>query len=117
MTWKRNSTTRKAGLKLPDSKLAQAARWNDAMTEEQGLPAACEHLGVDLDTLMHLAEQRAMRLHMIQTGRFAELQALARTNEPKAVRLSRADRLAITTLMPAYLDGILIGHRAAQQED
>lgn len=78
---------------------------------------AARMLNVDLEELIHLSRQRAMRVRMVQTGRFPELQAVLKANKPKKLRLSSDDEDAIEHLMPVYMDGILLGLRAALEED
>lgn len=107
----------KLGLPDPNTPLIQAARWNDAIAEEEGFEAACERLGIPVEQLMYIAEQRALRIRFIQTGRLQELgwsldgrTRLAQvTDPPSVVSLSTEDRKAIETLKAVYLDAVLIG--------
>jgi hypothetical protein len=55
---------------MKDHPLGQAARYNDADAEEHGLVKACAMLGLHLPDVMYIAEQRAIRVVMLSSGRF-----------------------------------------------
>jgi hypothetical protein len=94
-------------------RLARAAADNDAVTEERGLEAAVAQLGLDVEDVVHVAEQRALRAVMLESGRAAEL-ALAHANgsqRPQGFALSEAEQIRMWHYAAMYADGIAIGVR------
>lgn len=122
------NTRERLGLPDPDSPLIRAARENDALADSGGLEEALRVIGLDLQTLRHVAEQRALRLRLIQTGRIDEVQQQSPmiidgstrerllTQDPYYPRLSAEDNEAIAMLTSLYFDAIAIGWRAHQFE-
>ena len=94
--------------------LAQAASDNDSMAEEIGLEGAVARVGLNVEDVRQVAEQRALRAVMVESGRLPELQRAHRqaSNRPQGFALSRMERhkLAIYTAM--YMDAITLGWRA-----
>lgn len=86
--------------------LSEAARYNDAQAEELGLPGFCRAHAIDLPGLMHVSEQRALRLVMMEKDLDPSV------TEPTAVRLTPEERKRLTTYQAACIDGIAIGIRA-----
>ena len=102
---------------IPDDNVwKQAARYGDAEAEEHGLPETCRKHGIDVDVLAHVAEQRAMRVALMASGRL-DPQAMD-GRRPTAIALSPDERrLQMLVLMPAYMDGLYIGWRARELTD
>ena len=67
-----------------------AARYNDAASEEHGFPEAIEHLGINPDTILHVAQQRALRLVMAGIpGAIEKMQAdIAAGKHAQAIELT-----------------------------
>lgn len=97
-----------------DNVFKQAARYGDAETEEHGLEEACARQGLDMAMLMHIAQQRALRVALMASGR---PQPPAGLGEVPVALSPDERRLIQTVLMPAYLDGIYIGWRARALHD
>lgn len=122
------NTREKLGLPDPDSPLIRAARENDALVDSGGLEHALRVIGVNFQTLRHIAEQRALRLRLIQTGRISEVQQQSPATidgttrqrllnqDPYYPKLSAEDNEAITMLTSLYMDAIAIGWRGHQFE-
>lgn len=92
--------------------LAEAAADNDALAEEHGVERVVSDLGLNLDDLVYIAEQRALRAVLMRSGRLDEL---PRSNNPKDVALNEGERAEMAALIPVYLDGITLGARWAQR--
>lgn len=103
---------RQSGVPEADQPLIEAARFNDAQAEEIGLPGAAASIGIDLTTLVHVAEQRAMRMMLVKLGRLEDLAALTRTPEFKPLRFTPEQQEEIAYLTTLYMDGIALGWRA-----
>lgn len=124
------NTREKLGLPDPNSPLLRAARENDALAESRGTEGACRDLGIDIDILNHIAEQRALRARLIQTGRIDEVrhapsawsldgstrERLA-SGDPWYPKLTAEDHEAIALLTALYFDAIALGWRARQITD
>lgn len=91
-----------------DHPLLLAARYNDAEAEDHGLRRTVEKHGIDFETLQYVAEQRALRIVMLQNGQLPEGQS----TECRTIELSTEQRGLLDALVPLYLDAILIGWRA-----
>lgn len=123
------NTREKLGLPDPNTPLIRAARENDVLAESRGIEGACREIGIDLATLNHIAEQRALRARLVQTGRIDEIrnppsawsldgstrQRLV-DRDPWYPKLSDEDHQAIALLTSLYMDAIMIGWRALQFE-
>lgn len=101
---------------FPDTEnpLIVAARYNDAESEEIGLEALVAKLGFDdLQALMHVCEQRALRVILLRRGGEAELR---RVHGPDYTRIPLTDfeKHELAYLTTVYLDAICIGVRAAK---
>ena len=97
-----------------------AARYNDAESEdnmsadpEVGLRTTVENHDLDFDVLLYIAEQRAIRIRLIETGRLGEM---SRT-QAVALSFSREDRDRIHVYTSLYLDSIFLGWRAKEIAD
>lgn len=123
------NTREQLGLPDPNSPLIRAARENDALADNRGLEATCAEIGMDLAVLQHIAEQRALRARLLETGRINELRGppSAMTldgstrqrlvdQDPWYPKLSAEDHKAIALLTSVYSDAIAIGWRAHQIE-
>lgn len=96
--------------------LAQAAADNDAMAEEGGIPMALQRLGLNVEDVMHVAEQRALRAVMVESGRLPELQRAHRMGSvrPQGFKLSRLEQHKMTIYTAMSADAIAIGWRAKE---
>lgn len=95
--------------------LAEAARYNDAQSEElESLEAWAEVNNINLADLIYVAEQRAGRMAMIMEGR--DPTKLPRTHFT-AVMLSAQSRALMPTLTMVAMDGISHGIRAGRMEN
>lgn len=92
--------------------LMEAARYNDAQAEEAGVKHAIEALGLTWDDVMYVAEQRALRIVLLQRGD-GSLEAAA-GGQP--FTLDDNDRAAMRVVALASLDGIALGWNAARIE-
>lgn len=92
-------------------KFAEAARYSDAQSDEHGLENYLARKGIDLNGLLHITEQRAMRVAMlaIDGATEQEMRQINATNEPTIVRLSPQAQHMMPALQAALLDGIVIG--------
>lgn len=93
--------------------LTEAARNNDAIAEEQGFEKAIQHLGLNVEAVMHIARQRAMRLVILVMRGPIVLKEL-NTGRPEVVRLSDDEEAMVQTLTLGLLDGIVIGWRGRE---
>lgn len=95
--------------------LREAARYNDADAEEHGSSGkVVEAMGLDVAEVRHVAEQRAMRMMLVLTGRAGELRRATEYNELNAIPFNEREREQIETMTLAYIDGIAIGWRGNQ---
>ena len=92
--------------------LMEAARYNDAQAQEGGVKHALERLGLTWDDAMYVAEQRALRVVLMQRGD-GSLEA-AVSGQP--FRLEHSDEAAMRFIALASLDGIALGWNAARIE-
>lgn len=83
-----------------------AVRYGDADTGELGLDDAIAKQGLNRETLEYVAEQRALRLILSQSGRENEIQHGA------APQLTITDKALLSGLVPLYMDALLAGWRA-----
>lgn len=97
-----------------DHPLAEATRYNDAETEDHGIEHVAANAGLEFSFLYYVAEQRALRAVLAKYGRANEFPH--RTDEGTAILLTPDQREEVENLAPFYLDGIMIGWRAAQIE-
>jgi hypothetical protein len=95
-------------------RLARAGADNDAIAEERGLEAAIGELELDAEDVKHVAEQRALRAVMVESGRAGEL-AIAHahgSNRAQGFSLSTAEKARLVFYTAVYMDGIALGLRA-----
>lgn len=123
------NTREELGLPDPNTPLIRAARENDALADSRGLEGACREIGIDFAILNHIAEQRALRARLVETGRIDEIrnppsawsldgstrERLA-SGDPWYPNLSDEDHKAIAVLTMIYMDAITIGWRAHEFE-
>jgi hypothetical protein len=85
--------------------LGLAARYNDADCEEKGFQAVFPMLGLELDDVIYIAQQRALR---VVTGEMD-------TTKPIPVPpLTKPQAERLVNLQACILDGIVIGWRGHQ---
>jgi hypothetical protein len=92
-------------------KFAEAARYSDAQSEEHGLQSYLDRKQIDLSGLLHITEQRAMRVAMLAIDGVSaeEMVRINSTNEPTVIRLSPQAQEMMPAIQAAILDGIVIG--------
>lgn len=97
--------------------LAAAARMNDeAVDRGLPVPALMMNLGIDPRGAVYVAEQRALRYALLQSGwTLADLQALAAGSEPRPVKLPREQLDMIPVYAGIFLDGLTAGVRASDE--
>jgi hypothetical protein len=93
---------------------AEAARYADAGAMEHGFAEYLELIGVDMEGLLYVAEQRGLRAAMLADGQ--DPSRLSRTEQTE-VRLSRQARQLMPLLQAAVIDGIAVGLAAAKKKD
>lgn len=106
----------------PNDPLLLAARTNDAEIEEAmehaeddpeaAFNAYFEKHGLTPNSVMWLAEQRAMRYALIRTGDKAKLDEMHKTNTAKVFKPTDEQRQLMEFVRPVYIDSIIIGWRA-----
>lgn len=101
---------RPAGAPDPSDPLLMAARYNDAEAEDHGIQGAVEKHGLDFESLRYIAEQRALRIVLLQNGEIERLRGTGYTR----IELSAEQRTLVDGLTPLYLDAIFIGWRARE---
>lgn len=100
------------GEKIGRDELAEASRYLDAMSEEHPVPFIVERYGVDIDGLVYVAQQRALRAAMVLDGQDPRL--LSRT-ELSSVKLSPEAEALMPTLAAVVLDAIMVGLTVEQR--
>lgn len=103
----------------PDHPLTEAARYVNAYTEEHGLEATLEWLGLDVGTgeLAYLCEQRSLRA-IAATGLGANLGATGNDEAiARAIMATPLWRDMRMLLIGCYIDGIAIGCKARELAD
>lgn len=95
--------------------MMEAARYNDAQLAELGddLHEWGKVNGIDLVGLAYVAEQRAIRMAMVDEGR--DPTRLSQTHY-STVTLSAASQARIVTFASCWFDGFAAGVRAARGE-
>lgn len=102
----------------PNNPLLVAARTNDGEIDSGGdLEGVARELGLDMPALMHVAEQRALRLVLIRSGRAAEIQKATSANSAVPIDLNEGEKRMIQFLSAAYVDGIALGWLANRLAD
>ena len=86
------------------------------MAEEIGVAGALARIGLNVEDVMHLAEQRALRAVMVESGRVAEMQAAHAhgSQRPQGFSLSAAEKERQMFYMTIYVDAIALGWRAKE---
>lgn len=83
----------------------EASRYADALAGEGGLEHAAELASVEISELVYVAEQRALRALLVQTGRLGEVDV----RNLSAVALSPQERRWLRLATVVALDGLFIG--------
>ena len=91
---------------LKNEPLMVAARYNDAISEETSLQGAVENAGLDFDKLHYVAEQRAIRVLLMEQGLDPTL--LSRS-VPTPMMFTGEERKRLVLYTAAYMDGLMIG--------
>lgn len=96
--------------------LAQAAADNDSMAEEGGIQMALTRLGLNVEDVFYVAEQRALRAVMVESGRLPELQRAHRSGSvrPQGFAMSAMEKRKMMLYQAMYADAIAIGWRAKE---
>lgn len=98
--------------------LAKAARLNDyeADAGKDAIKIAAD-LEIDTDALVYMAEQRALRVVLIQSGRLAEVQDAEMEARAQEIKLNVAEQAMMQMLTVMCLDGLVIGWRALRLQE
>lgn len=91
--------------------LTEAARYNDAQAEEIGIMETVNANGLDPIAVVYIAQQRALRLVMLNNYGIEALEDLVRQNAKQELNLTERDRQMIEDIAIAFVDGIMIGWR------
>lgn len=94
--------------------LAEAARYNDAAAEEHGFQEAVGQLGLDLEAVSYVAQQRALRAVLYLTRGPDAMEQYRDKPIPFVIPLSQIERDHAQQLTAVLIDGIGIGWKAAQ---
>ena len=94
--------------------LAEAARFQDALSEEHDFDDYCRIIGVDYDGFQYLANQRALRCAMMLDG--LDPSKMSRT-EKTPINLSPRAQQLMSHLTALAMDGIAIGLHAGRQRE
>lgn len=78
-----------------------------------GAGAVLVSLGINVEDMSYVAEQRALRAVLVSSGRLNELGQLLRG--PVTIELSEAEQIWLTILTGAYMDGITLGYRTLRE--
>jgi hypothetical protein len=97
--------------------LTEAARYGDAQCEERGLATTITENGLELDAIMYVAEQRALRITIMVSRGPDALTAMASTGKFESVRLTASEQSMLEQFKIAYLDGLFIGWTARSIAD
>lgn len=89
--------------------LTEAARYGDAQCEERGIEATVAEHGLDLDAIMYVAEQRALRIVVMLSRGHEALTAMASSGKFETIRLTPSEDDMLEQFKVAYLDGLFIG--------
>lgn len=91
--------------------LTEAARYNDAQAEEIGIMETVKANGLDPIAVLHIAQQRALRLVVLNNYGIETLEELVRQNAKQELSFTERDRQMIDEISIAFMDGIMIGWR------
>jgi len=92
---------------IDQAKLAEAARRANAIAEEHGIEKWAELMDVDINALVYMANQRALRCAMLLIDRVSPLEF--ETAAAKPVRLSPRAESLMSLITAAEVDGLTIG--------
>lgn len=93
--------------------MTEAARNLDAIAEEHGLERTVADLDLDLNYVMHVASQRAMRLVILSSRGEAALKAL-NTGKQEPIAFTPTESIMLERFTLALLDGLVIGWKARE---
>jgi hypothetical protein len=96
--------------------LMEAARYNDARAEERGIEATLDDIGVNIETLDLVADQRALRLLILMSHGESALKQMESSGVTKMI-LSPSESAMVEWLKIACLDGVLIGWEGKRLND
>lgn len=97
----------------PGHPLLEAARYNDAFCEEHGLLPMIERGGLVPDEVMYVAQQRALRVVLIESHRLEETMNVTQATR---IELTPEENAKLLNYIPIYLDAIMLGWKANQLE-
>jgi hypothetical protein len=92
--------------------LAESARYQDALSEEHEFEDYCKLIGVDVEGLQYIANQRALRVAMMIDG--IDPRTMSRT-EKTPINLSPEAQRLMSHLTALSMDGIAIGLDAGRK--
>lgn len=90
--------------------LSEAVRYNDARAEEHGFDEALRQLGLDdMNAVLHVAQQRAMRMVLVAEGSPINEETM------RSVLAYPARRAMMKSLTSTFLDGLCAGWEAQRR--
>jgi hypothetical protein len=92
---------------MTSEEIASSARYLDSQTETRGGDEVLKELGIDWDSLRYVANQRAIRLMLVLSGKKLP-------TSMKHVKLTAIEEAVVDHLSMASMDGICIGIAAAK---
>lgn len=91
--------------------LSEAVRYNDAQAEERGFEGVVSHIFGETDAVLHVAQQRALRMMLISQGQ-------AINEETMRSMLANPSRHAeMVNLMSMFMDGLCAGWEARGRQE
>lgn len=93
-----------------DHPLLLAGRYLDAEAEDHELQDVVAKRGLSLEEIEYAAEQRAVRVVLMQNNRVNEISP----TEPTPVTLNEKEKTLLDALVPVYVDAMLLGWRARE---
>lgn len=90
--------------------LSEAVRYNDAQAEERGFEGVVSHIFGETDTVLHVAQQRAMRYVLIGEGQPINEETM------RSVLIDPGRRALMVRYMPIFLDGLCAGWEAHRRQ-
>lgn len=98
------------------SAFALASKWIDDTAERVDVEGVCRALGFDIETVRKVAARRALRMRLLQTGRWEEMRRAATDPSSLYFSLTAEDETAIAYFTALYMDAICLGYKANQIE-
>ena len=92
----------------------EAARYADAYAEDGGFEHAFNVAGIDMEAVLYVAQQRALRLAIVLSRGEGALSDANAGGRGASFRLSPAEEGMMRAMYVAVMDGLFIGQYAAR---